>query len=112
MKHRQASARLERPSPARLALDLADRIKAMSTDQGGVAAIEFGIFAPLLFLALLAASVAVGIVNPAAGHCPMSVCKMPAVPLIVKLSATMTTHEWPWAALSTAPFRVTLACGM
>ena len=53
MKHRQASARLERPSPARLALDLADRIKAMSTDQGGVAAIEFGIFAPLLFLALV-----------------------------------------------------------
>ena len=53
MKHRQASARLERPSPARLALELADRIKAISADQSGVAAIEFGIFAPLLFLALV-----------------------------------------------------------
>jgi len=53
MKQRQAAARLGRPSPARLALELADRIKAISADQSGVAAIEFGIFAPLLFLALV-----------------------------------------------------------
>ena len=51
MKHLQA-ARLGRPSPAKLALELAGRIKAISADQRGVAAIEFGIFAPLLFLAL------------------------------------------------------------
>jgi Flp pilus assembly protein TadG len=52
MKRRQAAARLRRPSPAKLALELAGRIKAISADQRGVAAIEFGIFAPLLFLAL------------------------------------------------------------
>ena len=52
MKHLQA-ARLGRPSPAKLALELAGRIKAISADQRGVAAIEFGIFAPLLFLALV-----------------------------------------------------------
>ena len=52
MKHRQ-TARLGRPSPAKLALELANRIKAISADQSGVAAIEFGIFAPLLFLALV-----------------------------------------------------------
>jgi Flp pilus assembly protein TadG len=46
------SARSGRPSPAKLALELADRIKAMSTDQSGVAAIEFGVFALFLFLAL------------------------------------------------------------
>jgi len=51
-RHRQA-ARSARPSPAKLALELAGRIKAMSTDLRGVAAIEFGIFAPLLFLALV-----------------------------------------------------------
>src|SRR5712692_9767230 len=51
MKHRPA-ARLGRPSPAKLALELAGRFKAMSTDQSGVAAIEFGVFALLLFLAL------------------------------------------------------------
>jgi Flp pilus assembly protein TadG len=51
MKHRQA-ARLGRPSPAKLALELAGRIKAMSTDRSGVAAIEFGVFALFLFLAL------------------------------------------------------------
>jgi len=51
MKRRQ-TARLGRPSPAKLALELAERIKAISADQSGVAAIEFGIFAPLLFLAL------------------------------------------------------------
>ena len=50
-RHRQA-ARSARPSPAKLALELAGRIKAMSTDLRGVAAIEFGIFVPLLFLAL------------------------------------------------------------
>jgi Flp pilus assembly protein TadG len=51
-RHRQA-ARSARPSPAKLALELAGRIKAMSTDLRGVAAIEFGIFVPLLFLALV-----------------------------------------------------------
>jgi len=51
-RHRQA-ARSARPSQAKLALELAGRIKAMSTDLRGVAAIEFGIFAPLLFLALV-----------------------------------------------------------
>ena len=50
-RHRQA-ARSARPSPAKLALELACKIRALSTDQRGVAAIEFGIFAPLLFLAL------------------------------------------------------------
>jgi Flp pilus assembly protein TadG len=53
MKRRQAAARLGRPSPARLALEFARKIKAMPADQRGVAAIEFGIFAPLLFLALV-----------------------------------------------------------
>jgi Flp pilus assembly protein TadG len=51
MKHRQ-TARLGRPSPAKLALELAGKIKAMSTDHRGVAAIEFGIFSVLLALAL------------------------------------------------------------
>jgi Flp pilus assembly protein TadG len=51
-RHRQA-ARSARPSPPKLALELAGRIKAMSTDLRGVAAIEFGIFVPLLFLALV-----------------------------------------------------------
>ncbi len=51
MKHLQP-ARLGRPSPAKLVLELANRIKAISADQSGVAAIEFGIFAPLLFLVL------------------------------------------------------------
>jgi len=50
-RHRQA-ARSAPPLPAKLALELAGRIKAISADQRGVAAIEFGIFAPLLFLAL------------------------------------------------------------
>jgi Flp pilus assembly protein TadG len=50
-RHRQA-ARSARPSPAKLALELAGRIKAMSTDLRGVAAIEFGIFAVFLALAL------------------------------------------------------------
>jgi len=49
MKHRQA-ARSPRPSPAKL--PLAGKIKAMSTDQSGVAAIEFGIFSVFLALAL------------------------------------------------------------
>ena len=52
MKRRQAAARLGRPSPATLALEFARKIKAISADQRGVAAIEFGIFVPLLFLAL------------------------------------------------------------
>jgi Flp pilus assembly protein TadG len=51
MKHRQA-AQLGRPPPAKLALELTRSIKAMSTDQRGVAAIEFGIFSVLLALAL------------------------------------------------------------
>jgi Flp pilus assembly protein TadG len=50
-RHRQAT-RSARPLPAKLALELAGRIKAISADRRGVAAIEFGIFAPLLFLAL------------------------------------------------------------
>jgi Flp pilus assembly protein TadG len=45
-------ARFGRPSPATLALELAGRIRAMPADQRGVAAVEFGIFVPLLFLAL------------------------------------------------------------
>jgi Flp pilus assembly protein TadG len=52
MKRRQAAARLGRPSPATLVLKFARKIKAMPADRRGVAAIEFGIFAPLLFLAL------------------------------------------------------------
>jgi len=52
MKRHGQAARLGRPSPAKLALELARSIKAMSVDRRGVAAIEFGIFAPLLFLAL------------------------------------------------------------
>jgi Flp pilus assembly protein TadG len=52
MKRRQGAARLGRPSPATLALEFARKIKAMPADQRGVAAIEFGIFVPLLFLAL------------------------------------------------------------
>jgi Flp pilus assembly protein TadG len=51
MKRRQAT-QLGRPSPPKLALALAGRIKAMSADQRGVAAIEFGIFSVLLALAL------------------------------------------------------------
>jgi Flp pilus assembly protein TadG len=51
VKQRQA-ARLGRPLPAKLAFELAGRMKAMSADQSGVAAIEFGIFALLLFVAL------------------------------------------------------------
>jgi Flp pilus assembly protein TadG len=52
MKQRQAAARLGRPSPATLVLEFARKIRAMPADQRGVAAIEFGIFVPLLFLAL------------------------------------------------------------
>jgi Flp pilus assembly protein TadG len=51
MKHLQA-ARLGRPSPRKWTLELAGRIKAISADQRGVAAIEFGIFSVLLALAL------------------------------------------------------------
>jgi Flp pilus assembly protein TadG len=52
MKRHGQATRSARPLRAKLALQLAGRIKALSTDQRGVAAIEFGIFAPLLFLAL------------------------------------------------------------
>jgi len=48
MRPRQAA----RVSPAKLALELAGRIKAISTDRSGVAAIEFGIFSVFLALAL------------------------------------------------------------
>jgi Flp pilus assembly protein TadG len=51
MKRRQAT-QLGRPSPPKPALALAGRIRAMSADQSGVAAIEFGIFSVLLALAL------------------------------------------------------------
>jgi Flp pilus assembly protein TadG len=53
MKRHGQATRSARPLPAKLALELAGRIKAISADQRGVAAIEFGIFAPLLFLALV-----------------------------------------------------------
>ena len=52
MKRHGQAARSARPSPAKLALGFACKIRALSTDKRGVAAIEFGIFAPLLFLAL------------------------------------------------------------
>lgn len=52
MKRQRQAARSARPSPAKLALGLAGRIKAMSTDQSGVAAIEFGIFSIVLAVAL------------------------------------------------------------
>jgi Flp pilus assembly protein TadG len=52
MNHRQAAARMGCPSAAKLALVLTGRIKAMSADQRGVAAIEFGVFALFLFVAL------------------------------------------------------------
>src|ERR1700726_1618384 len=52
MKTDQAS-RLRRPSPRKLALKFAGRTKAIWTDQRGVAAIEFGIFAVFLTLALV-----------------------------------------------------------
>ena len=49
MKTDQAS-QLRRPSPRKLALKFAGRTKAIWTDQRGVAAIEFGIFAVFLSL--------------------------------------------------------------
>jgi len=52
MKADQAS-RLGRPSPRKLALKFAGRIKAIWVDQRGVAAIEFGFFAIFLSLALV-----------------------------------------------------------
>jgi Flp pilus assembly protein TadG len=51
MKHRQA-ARPRRPAPSRLAIRFVDRARAIWTDQGGVAAIEFAFFAVLLSLTL------------------------------------------------------------
>ena len=50
-RHRQA-ARSARPSPAKLALEFACKIRALSADRSGVAAVEFGIFSVLLALAL------------------------------------------------------------
>jgi Flp pilus assembly protein TadG len=52
MKHSPA-ARLRRPSPRKLALKLAGRTTAIWADQRGVAAIEFGLFAIFLSLALV-----------------------------------------------------------
>ena len=52
MKRHGQATRSARPSPAKLALEFACKIRAMSTDQRGVAAIEFGIFSVLLALAL------------------------------------------------------------
>jgi Flp pilus assembly protein TadG len=47
------AAQLRRPSVRRLAFKLADKSKAIWADQRGVAAIEFGLFAIFLFLALV-----------------------------------------------------------
>ena len=52
MKHGPA-ARLRRPSPRKLALRFAGRITAIWADQRGVAAVEFGLFAIFLSLALV-----------------------------------------------------------
>jgi Flp pilus assembly protein TadG len=52
MRHHQA-ARPGRPSPTKLALKLAARTKAIWGDQRGVAAVEFGLFAIFLSLALV-----------------------------------------------------------
>lgn len=50
MKHGPA-AWLRRPSPGKLALKLARRTGAIWADQRGVAAVEFGLFSILLFVA-------------------------------------------------------------
>jgi len=52
MKHGPA-ARLRRPSPGKLALKFAGRATAIWADQRGVAAVEFGLFAIFLSLALV-----------------------------------------------------------
>jgi Flp pilus assembly protein TadG len=52
MKRHGQATRSARPSPAKLALEFACKIRALSADQRGVAAIEFGIFSVLLALAL------------------------------------------------------------
>jgi Flp pilus assembly protein TadG len=52
MRYDQAS-RSGRPSPTKLALKLAGRTRAIWTDQRGVAAVEFGLFAIFLSLALV-----------------------------------------------------------
>jgi Flp pilus assembly protein TadG len=52
MKRHGQETRSARPSPAKLALEFACKIRALSADQRGVAAIEFGIFSVLLALAL------------------------------------------------------------
>ena len=50
---RGQTAQLKRSSPAKVALAFADGINAFSRDQRGVAAIEFGLFAIFLSLALV-----------------------------------------------------------
>jgi Flp pilus assembly protein TadG len=50
---RDQTTQLKRSSPGKVVLDFADGIKAFSSDQRGVAAIEFGIFAIFLSLALV-----------------------------------------------------------
>jgi Flp pilus assembly protein TadG len=52
MKQDQA-AQLSRPSPSRFVLEFAGRTKAIWADRRGVAAIEFGLFAVFLSLALV-----------------------------------------------------------
>jgi Flp pilus assembly protein TadG len=52
MKRHGQATRSARPSPAKLALEFACKIRALSADHSGVAAIEFGIFSVLLALAL------------------------------------------------------------
>jgi Flp pilus assembly protein TadG len=50
---RGPAARLKPPSPRKLALEFAGRTKAIWADQRGVAAVEFGLFAIFLSLALV-----------------------------------------------------------
>jgi Flp pilus assembly protein TadG len=52
MKRHGQATRSARPSPAKLALEFACKIRALSADRSGVAAVEFGIFSVLLALAL------------------------------------------------------------
>src|SRR5258708_34089945 len=53
MKRHGQATRSTRPSPAKLALELAGKIKAISTDQSGVAANRFGLFAIFLSFGLV-----------------------------------------------------------
>jgi Flp pilus assembly protein TadG len=52
MRRLGQATRSARPSPAKLALEFACKIRALSADRSGVAAVEFGIFSVLLALAL------------------------------------------------------------